>query len=125
MTLLSTVSRHLPPTVHLQRLANRIVANISGNARAPVPFNGLHLRLENDTDNISHLGGLEVRLLGLYGSGWGVCLSHESAFRTSDRRMSRTVTALLRRTLFLTRVQTTAVMVPRISVARMLTFCCQ
>ena len=60
--LLSAVSRNLPPAPNVQRLADSIVAGITGSSRRnPAPFNGLHLRLEKDAGYLETLGGLEVR----------------------------------------------------------------
>ena len=57
---MSKVARSLPFAPHLEQLAARIVANITGDGRAQ--FNGAHLRMEKDAKDWSVImGGEEVQ----------------------------------------------------------------
>jgi hypothetical protein len=54
----SDISRLLKPAAYLQRLADKVIAGSSKGAAAA--FNGLHLRMEEDSPYIQMLGGVEV-----------------------------------------------------------------
>ncbi len=55
MPLLEEVARNLRPTPAIRALADRMVAKLG-------PFNGVHLRLEDDARYQDHMGGQDVRL---------------------------------------------------------------
>ena len=57
---MSDVSRLLKPATYLERMADQVIAGFSLRGSSPAAFNGLHLRLEEDSPYIQMLGGVEV-----------------------------------------------------------------
>ena len=58
MGLVTEIVENLRPPPHVASLAERIVANMTAGGGA---FNGLHLRIEDDTDWVDGSGGADVR----------------------------------------------------------------
>ena len=56
--LVSEVSRLIKPAAYLQRLADAVVAGLSKDGQQA--FNGVHLRLEEDSPYVEMMGGLEA-----------------------------------------------------------------
>ena len=52
------VARNLRPAPHIQTLVDKVVSKLSADG----PFNGVHLRLEDDARYQDLMGGQEVRL---------------------------------------------------------------
>ena len=63
--LVSDISRLLKPAAYLQRLAEKVIAGFPEGSSAA--FNGLHLRMEEDSQYIEMLGGVEVSAVTLQG----------------------------------------------------------
>ena len=62
MGLVTEIVDHLQPPPHVASLAERIVANLTAE-RGGGGFNGLHLRIEDDTDWVDGSGGADVRAM--------------------------------------------------------------
>ena len=56
--LVAEIVDNLRPPPHVAALAERIVANLTAERGG---FNGLHLRIEDDTDWVDGSGGADVR----------------------------------------------------------------
>jgi len=59
--LVTAIVENLRPPPHVASLAERIVANITAGRGGGSAFNGLHLRIEDDTDWVDGSGGADVR----------------------------------------------------------------
>ena len=59
MQLVSEVSRLMKPAAYLEALADTVVAKLT--QRGERAFNGVHLRLEQDSPYVEMMGGLEAR----------------------------------------------------------------
>ena len=59
MGLVTEIVENLRPPRYVASLAERIVANLTAGGFA---YNGLHLRIEDDTDWVDGSGGADVRL---------------------------------------------------------------
>ena len=57
--LASDVSRRIRPAAYLEGLADTVVAELT--RRGERVFNGVHLRLEQDSPYVEMMGGLEAR----------------------------------------------------------------
>jgi uncharacterized NAD-dependent epimerase/dehydratase family protein len=73
--LVTEIVENLRPSGHVASLAKRIVANLTAGGAA---YNGLHLRIEDDTDWVDGSGGADVRAQNQCRNNSGYAQKHTS-----------------------------------------------